>query len=106
MIAIALYAPENQDVVEPGRCAVPWGVCPDHGGTLRSNVDRGSWCTDPVCFNAWPYDRLDAPCPEPAAHTVRADDGSTVYGVCHGHAIAARAQIVGGQVLPDAPAAG
>ncbi|WP_424644044.1 hypothetical protein [Embleya sp. AB8] len=78
-------------------------MCPDHGATLRSNAIRSSWCTDLTCLNAWSYDRLAAPCPEVATHTVRADDGSTEYGVCDGHAIGARLQIVGGRVLPGAP---
>ncbi|MDX2915959.1 hypothetical protein [Streptomyces griseiscabiei] len=87
----ALYAQALQDTIDdPGQCVVPWGVCPEHGGTL-------------TCFNSWEYDRLDAPCPEPATHTVRADGGGQ-YAVCDGHAMTARLQITGGQVLPGIPA--
>ncbi|TJZ97819.1 hypothetical protein [Actinacidiphila oryziradicis] len=86
----------------PDRCAVPWGVCPDHGGTLRSSAGRSSWCTDLACLNTWNYDRLDAACPEKATHTVQAADGR--YVVCTGHAIAARSQITDAQVLTGTPA--
>lgn len=92
---------QQQSTDDPARCAIPWGVCPEHGATVRASAGRSS-CTDLACLNSWAYDRLDEPCPEPATHTVRADDGGR-YGVCNGHAIAARAQLVGGQVLPGRP---
>jgi hypothetical protein len=31
---------------------VLWGVCPEHGGTLKSSGGR-AWCTDLACLNAW-----------------------------------------------------
>ncbi|MFD9598584.1 hypothetical protein ACFWA9_38280 [Kitasatospora sp. NPDC059973] len=92
---------QQQSTDDPGRCAVPWGICPEHGPTLRSSADR-TVCTDLACLNSWEYDRLDAPCPEPATHTVKADDGGR-YGVCDGHAIAARTEVVGGEILPGIP---
>ncbi|MGJ5899294.1 hypothetical protein ACSCBZ_46260 [Streptomyces niveiscabiei] len=99
----ALYAQALQATIDdPGRCVVPWGVCPEHGGTLKSSGNR-TWCMDFTCFNSWEYDRLDAPCPEPATHTVRSDSGGQ-YAVCDGHAMTARLQITGGQVLPGTPA--
>ncbi|WP_333745807.1 hypothetical protein [Streptomyces sp. IBSBF 2950] len=99
----ALYAQALQSTIDdPGQCVVPWGVCPEHGGTLKSSGNR-TWCTDFACFNSWEYDRLDAPCPEPATHTVRADGGGQ-YAVCDGHAMTARLQITNGQVLPGIPA--
>ncbi|QNE85119.1 hypothetical protein F0345_29010 (plasmid) [Streptomyces rutgersensis] len=99
----ALYAQALQSTATvPSRCTVPWGVCPEHGGTLKSRARAtegfDSWCTNPVCFNVWPYDRLDAACTEPATHTIQADGGDR-YVVCDGHA-----QITDGQVLPGLPA--
>ncbi|WP_414170884.1 hypothetical protein ACMATS_37790 (plasmid) [Streptoverticillium reticulum] len=104
----ALYAQALQSTaVDPSRCTVPWGVCPEHGGTLKSRARAtegfDSWCTDFTCFNVWPYDRLDAACTEPATHTVQADNDDR-YVVCDGHALTARAQITDGQVLPGLPA--
>ncbi|MFJ6661568.1 hypothetical protein ACIQNG_35245 [Streptomyces sp. NPDC091377] len=104
----ALYAQALQSTAaDPSRCTVPWGVCPEHGGTLKSRARAtegfDSWCTDFTCFNVWPYDRLDAACTEPATHTVQADNGDR-YVVCDGHALTARTQITDGQVLPGLPA--
>ncbi|MFE5669099.1 hypothetical protein ACFQ7W_34910 [Streptomyces niveus] len=100
----ALYAQALQSTAaDPSHCTVPWGVCPEHGGTLKSQAGKGSWCTDFTCFNVWPYDRLDVACTEPATHTVQADDGDR-YVVCDGHALTARTQITDGQVLPGLPA--
>jgi hypothetical protein len=100
-----LYAQAMQDTADrPGQCVVPWGVCPEHGATLKASGNRTS-CTDFACFNSWEYDRLDAPCPEPATHTVRVDDdGSAGYAVCDGHALTARTHITNGQVVPGLPA--
>jgi hypothetical protein len=100
----ALYAKALQDTVDdPGRCTVPWGVCPEHGGTVLSRGAASSWCTDLACLNVWSYDRLDTPCAEPATHTVRADNGDQ-YVVGDGHAMVARIQITDGRVLPGLPA--
>ncbi len=92
---------------DPIRCTVPWGVCPEHGATLKSRARAtadgfDSWCTDFTCFNVWTYDRLDSACAE-ATHTVQADNGDR-YVVCDGHALTARTQITDGQVLPGLPA--
>ncbi|MFD7480788.1 hypothetical protein ACFV8Z_54395 [Streptomyces sp. NPDC059837] len=103
----ALYAQALQDTTDnPGQCVVPWGVCPEHGGTLASSADR-AWCRDAGCFRSWPYDRLDAPCPESVTYPVRAYRGDGElgeYAVCDGHAMAARASITNGQVVPSVPA--
>ncbi|MFB6992313.1 hypothetical protein ACFC0C_40340 [Streptomyces sp. NPDC056178] len=106
--AAALYAQALQSTVaDPSRYTVPWGVCPEHGGTLKSRASGtggfDSWCTDFTGFNVWPYDRLDAACIELATHTVQADNGDR-YVVCDGHALTASAQITDGQVLPGLPA--
>ncbi|MET8704177.1 hypothetical protein ABZW10_35805 [Kitasatospora sp. NPDC004723] len=85
----------------PSRCSVPWGVCPEHGATLASSAGR-TWCMDPSCLKAWPYDRMGAACLEPATHTVQASDGGR-YIVCDGHARAARIHVVGGHVDPGLP---
>ncbi|MFJ2781517.1 hypothetical protein [Kitasatospora sp. NPDC087315] len=90
---------QQRSVRVPSRCSVPWGVCPEHGATLASSAERGTWCMDPACLETWPYDRMDAACVEPATHTVEAGDGGR-YIVCDGHARAARIHIVGGQVVP------
>ncbi|MFB6717226.1 MULTISPECIES: hypothetical protein [unclassified Streptomyces] len=87
----ALYAQAlRSTATDPSRCTVPWGVCPEHGGTLKSSGGR-AWCTDLACLNVWPYDRLDAACTEPATHAVQADNGDR-YVVCDGHALAAHVQ--------------
>ncbi|MFE4055610.1 hypothetical protein ACFXP3_04740 [Streptomyces sp. NPDC059096] len=105
----ALYAQALQSTAaDPSRCTVPWGVCPEHGATLKSRARAStdgfdSWCMDPICFNVWPYDRLDAACTEAATHTIQADNGDR-YVVCDGHALTARPQITDGQVLPGLPA--
>lgn len=99
------YAQALQDTVDdPGRCAVPWDVCPEHGVTLKSSGGR-AWCMDLACLNAWSYDRLDAPCPEPTTHTVQADNGDQ-YVVCDSHARDARTRLTNGRVLPGLPADG
>ncbi|MFC8209065.1 MULTISPECIES: hypothetical protein [Streptomyces] len=99
----ALYAQAlRSTAADSSRCTVPWGVCPEHGATLKSSGGR-AWCMDLACLNAWPYDRLDAACTESATHTLQADDGDR-YVVCDGHALTARTQITDGQVLPGLPA--
>ncbi|MFE1335474.1 hypothetical protein [Streptomyces microflavus] len=84
------------------RCTVPWGVCPEHGATLKSTGGR-AWCTNLACLNTWTYDRLDPACTEPATHTIQVDNGDR-YVVCDGHALTARTQITDRQVLPGLPA--
>ena len=90
--AAALYAQALQSTAaDPSRCTMPWGVCPEHGGTLKSRASGtggfGSWCTGT----------------EPATHTIQADNGDR-YVVCDGHTLTARTQITDGQVLPGLPA--
>lgn len=80
----------------PGLCGVPWGVCPEHGPTLRSSGGR-STCTAPGCGRSWNYDRLDVPCGEPIAATVT-DVGGGTRGYCLGHARGAEHQVLGATV--------
>lgn len=76
-----------------GSCAMPWGVCPDHGNTLRSSGGR-TWCEHPSCGNVWTYDRTWIPCEEPARWRLKdsAGDGAEV---CDGHAADARERLDG-----------
>ncbi|KZB88364.1 hypothetical protein AVL48_20685 [Amycolatopsis regifaucium] len=69
---------------DPHLCDVPWGICPDHGVTLRSLEDR-AWCTATGCGNTWTYDRLHTPCTEPAAAIATDRDGVT-GSLCSAHA--------------------
>ncbi|MFL4496505.1 hypothetical protein ACJ6WD_35485 [Streptomyces sp. VTCC 41912] len=79
-------------------CAVPWGVCPDHGNTLRGTGGR-TWCTDPGCARTWNYDRLGSPCGEPLTHEVTDATGES-FRTCAGHAKDAAERLVGGTVTP------
>ncbi|MGW0836483.1 hypothetical protein [Streptomyces prunicolor] len=73
-------------------------------GRRHAEVEREPHLVHVACFSSWEYDRLDAPCPEPATHTVRVDDdGSGGYAVCDGHALTARSHITNGQVVPGLP---
>jgi hypothetical protein len=90
----------------PGVCPAEWGACPDHGNTVHSSGGR-SWCERPGCGRTWPYDRVGQPCTEPIGFEVRGDgdpDGLWT-GLCTGHAIGARGQLVGGQIRPVTTAA-
>jgi hypothetical protein len=69
----------------PGTCSIPWGACPDHGGTLRSTGGR-TWCVYPGCGRQWDYDRGGLPCTETAAWTVTDKEGGS-GAVCAGHAV-------------------
>ncbi|MGW1807194.1 hypothetical protein [Streptomyces sp. NPDC002078] len=69
---------------DPKLCDVPWGVCPEHGNTLRGTGGR-TWCTDPTCTRSWDYDRLGNACGEPATHTITDAEGETIRA-CDGHA--------------------
>lgn len=73
-------------------CSAEWGVCPEHGDTLRSSA-RETRCTYPGCDRIWAYDRLDLPCGEPIEYDVTNPDGTDGGGVCEGHAIGARDQL-------------
>jgi hypothetical protein len=66
-------------------CGVPWGVCPDHGNTLRSSGDN-SWCTAADCLRKWGHDKLGTTCGEPVAHKVT-DAGGKSFLACRAHAM-------------------
>jgi hypothetical protein len=79
-------------------CCAKWGACPDHGNSLVSS-GGWSWCRHPGCGRSWDWDRLGMPCTEPAA--VRVLDALGGGGpMCHGHAMAAREQVVGSALVP------
>jgi hypothetical protein len=73
------------NAMKPGACAVPWGICPEHGNTLTSS-GRKTWCRVPECGRTWNYDRVGLPCIEPARWAV-----TDRYGVrsvmCDSHAL-------------------
>ncbi|MFF8476062.1 hypothetical protein [Streptomyces sp. NPDC015414] len=66
-------------------CALPGGVCPDHGSTLHSAAGR-SWCVAEGCARAWDYDRKNTRCIEPRTFKVTTPHGDSFYA-CRGHAI-------------------
>lgn len=66
-----------------GSCPADWGVCPDHGATLRASGDS-SWCAVPGC-HTWQYNRLGLPCSESATHLVIGPEGPPGR-MCRGHA--------------------
>jgi hypothetical protein len=82
----------------PGTCAVPWGVCPEHGNTLTSNGGR-TWCRDAHCDRTWSYDHVGLPCTEPVRWTVTDQDGDTVF-MCDSHALDATKRLDGAQAAP------
>ncbi|MFK3734659.1 hypothetical protein ACI2LJ_30835 [Streptomyces sp. NPDC088090] len=77
-------------------CAVPWGVCPEHGNALRSSGGK-TGCTEPGCSRTWGYDRLGAPCGEPLTHTVTDAQGSS-FLACRAHAADASERLLGSTV--------
>ncbi len=79
-------------------CGVTWGVCPDHGATLRTDA-RGTGCGFPGCPRTWDYDRFAAPCEDPATHQVR-DAAGGVMPLCGGHAIAVGKALEGAVITP------
>jgi hypothetical protein len=79
-----------------GACAVPWGVCPEHGNTLTSSA-RKAWCHAAGCGRTWPYDRRGLPCIEPARWQVT-DRLGTCTVMCDGHALDARERLEGARV--------
>lgn len=81
---------------DPRLCQVPWGVCPEHGNTLRSSGGR-AWCI--VCSREWGYDRLGTACREPVTHEVIDQTGATVL-FCTGHARDAEKRLDGATVTP------
>ncbi len=78
----------------PGRCGLPWGVCPEHGATLVSTGGQ-TGCTR--CARSWDYDHLCAPCTESVTHLLADAHGGTLR-LCTGHAHAARTTVVGGSI--------
>lgn len=86
-----------------GPCPADWGVCPEHGATLRSTGGR-CWCDAAGCDRSWDYDRYGLPCTEPIAYDVRDPDGGG-GPMCAGHADTAQRQLVGAVVtaLPGGP---
>jgi hypothetical protein len=77
-------------------CAIPWGVCPEHGNTLTSSGGR-SWCRFAGCGREWNYNRGGLPCAEPVAwHVV--DQEGTGFDACAGHAIAIRKELIGARM--------
>lgn len=82
----------------PGTCSVPWGVCPEHGNTLRSSAGR-SWCSHPGCGRQWDHSRDSLPCTEPAEWTLTDDFGASA-AVCSGHASDARRGLQGARLAP------
>lgn len=81
---------------KPGACAVPWGVCPEHGNTLISS-GRKTWCRAAACGRTWTYDRLGLPCIEPARWTVTDKYGSRSV-MCDGHAFDAGKRLEGARI--------
>ncbi|MFB8046286.1 hypothetical protein ACFC8F_33880, partial [Streptomyces hydrogenans] len=79
-------------------CAVPWGVCPDHGNTLRGSGGR-SWCTELGCTRTWTYDRTGSPCGEPLSARVTDAFGGS-FLACQGHAMDAEKRLDGAVVTP------
>jgi hypothetical protein len=79
-------------------CAIAWGVCPEHGNTLHSKAGRTT-CKSPHCYRVWAYDRLGAPCTEPASHQCT-DAHGTAFPACEGHAKDVRLRMDGATVAP------
>jgi hypothetical protein len=82
--------------MKPGVCAVPWGVCPEHGNTLTGTGGK-TWCRVAGCGQKWDYDRADLPCIEPARWQVTDQHGEASV-MCDGHALEARKRLEGAQV--------
>ena len=77
-------------------CLMDWGVCPEHGATLRSSGVR-CWCTVPGCGREWDHDRLGLPYTEPVAFDVR-DAAGAGGPMCAGHAADAGRRLIGARV--------
>jgi hypothetical protein len=77
-------------------CAVPWGVCPEHGNTLTSSGGR-TRCTQLACGRSWDYDRVGVPCGEPLSHKVT-DAAGESFLACKAHAMDATDRLIGGTV--------
>ena len=81
-----------------GSCTMPWGVCPEHGNTLRG-MGGTTWCTVTGCGRTWGYDRLGMPCAEPARWKLTDREGAEAR-LCDGHALDARHRLEGATVVP------
>ncbi|MEU1221338.1 hypothetical protein [Streptomyces microflavus] len=83
---------------EPGRCPVEWGACPEHGATLRYIANEAiTRCTRPGCARTWTRDASVLPCGEPVTHSVVESTGDHVE-FCVGHAVDARARLIGATI--------
>jgi hypothetical protein len=87
-----------------GSCAIPWGVCPEHGNTLTSTGGK-TWCRAPGCGRQWGYDRMGMPCAEPARWKLTDAEGAEAL-LCDGHALDARNRLEGARVVPLGAAPG
>jgi len=85
-------------------CRADWGVCPEHGATLRGTGGK-SWCETPGCGREWGYDRHGLPCTEPATWVV-ADSAGEAMPLCEGHTMHARRTLIGAVITraADPPA--
>ncbi|KAB8194023.1 hypothetical protein FH608_017675 [Nonomuraea phyllanthi] len=82
---------ERLEALRDQVCGIGWGVCPEHGNTLRSSAGVA---TCRVCERSWSYDRLGQPCRERVAWKV-VDPGGTETRMCGGHVLGARAAMAG-----------
>lgn len=78
------------------RCGIPWGVCPEHGGTLMVSSGQ-TLCMHPRCSRVWAYDRMASVCGDPVTHRV-ADARGNCFLACGGHALEAERRLSGGSV--------
>jgi hypothetical protein len=92
-VALTETAADLARILSRSDCAAEWGVCPEHGNTLRGSGGV-SWCQAPECRRAWAYDRLGLPCSEPAAYIAR-DPAGDELRLCAGHTLQARAVLAG-----------
>jgi hypothetical protein len=84
---------------DPGRCGLPWGVCPRCLGLGQglSSSGRLSWC--PGCWRRWPDLDMD-PCLWPVAATVTDRHGDQLR-LCASHATNATRRLAGARVVWD-----
>lgn len=74
-------------------CSANWGVCPEHGNTLRSSGGR-CWCNLPGCGRSWTTNRVGRHCTEPVVVIAADADGSRMR-LCAGHWVDAQHRLVG-----------
>jgi hypothetical protein len=85
-------------------CSAEWGVCPEHGSTLRSSGGK-SWCTALWCGRSWTTNRFARHCTEPTA-LIAADQNGERTRLCAGHWLDAQERLVGVRLvrwLPQRP---